>query len=211
MLERSADSAPGDLPGQLAVDAFAHERDRAGSQRRHAGNEVEGSAFTRAVRTDQANDLAGTQGEADVVHCDQTAKFLADRIDRKNRLTRRGSHAPTKCGRCRGWLTPAPRRRTGQPVPDRRNDRPEAVLRILQHDDQQHAEDDELNIDIRVKQPGGQVLDLVTNRQNDRRPQQSAPDVAGSADDRHEQITDPLQQAERIGADRPLHVCEQPP
>ena len=59
-------------------------------QRQHAGDQVEGGGLAGAVGTDQADDLAGADLEADVVDGDQAAELLADGLHVQHQLARRG-------------------------------------------------------------------------------------------------------------------------
>ena len=58
-------------------DPFAAKHDFAGSQRQSAGDQVESRALSRAVRTDQAENLARADDEREVIYRDEAAELPA--------------------------------------------------------------------------------------------------------------------------------------
>ncbi|ETH82122.1 hypothetical protein L559_2967 [Bordetella pertussis STO1-CHOC-0017] len=100
--------------------------------------------------------------------------------------------------------------RAGDALPPARQNGPQAIAGVLQHQDHQHAEEDQFEVGVGIDQLGQDVLQLVLDSQDDRRAQQRPPDMAGAADHGHEEVFDAVVQAERTGADRALHMGIQP-
>src|SRR5437867_7856584 len=73
-LERPRDTAPADLRRAKPRRPLALEKDLAGGQRNHAGDEVEDRALARAVGTDQAVDRAPRDGHGEIGDGQQAAE-----------------------------------------------------------------------------------------------------------------------------------------
>ena len=73
---------------QAARDVSAEEADLARARRQRSGDQVEHGALAGAVGTDQADDLAGLDLEADIVDGDQAAEALDGAVDSEQRRTR---------------------------------------------------------------------------------------------------------------------------
>ena len=100
----------------------------------------------------------------------------------------------------------ARRARRQQPL----HQRPDAVAGVAQQDHDQHAEHDDLEGPGLPDQAGQRRLQHLLEDGDQERPQHGAPDVAGAADHRHEQVLDAHVDGERRRIDEALHVREQP-
>ena len=143
--------------------------------------------------------------EADVVDRDQAAELLARVLHVEHHLAVRAAAAARA----------APARRPSRPCAAARgrqriDERPDAVARVLQHQHQQDAEDDDLVVAAGAHQLGQQHLELVLQDLHDAGADERAPDVADAAEHRHEQVLDAHVQAERRRVDGALEVREQP-
>ncbi|MNI31721.1 hypothetical protein D3C73_856110 [compost metagenome] len=211
VLEGAADTQLGDLARRAVVDALAHERDLAARHRQHAADQVEGGALAGAVGANQAHDFTRADFERDVVDSDQPAEFLADGVHFQHHLPRLGTRARRQSRRGSGWGKVAARAiGAGNAAPPARQDGPQAIACVLQHQNQQHAEDDHLEVGVGVQQLGQPVLQLVFQHQDDAGAQQGAPDVTRATHHRHEQVFDAVVDAKRAGADGALHVRVEP-
>ncbi len=107
VLERTGDTALGDLVRRDLADVLAVEFDRAAGSAQQTGDQVEDGGLAGAVRADQAKDAALRDIEIDVLQNLQAAKVLADVFElqhyllppacalrRKNARIRRGSQMP---------------------------------------------------------------------------------------------------------------------
>ena len=74
VLKSPRDAAPRNLVRTQAVDAFAFEMNLAGSRLVNAGQQIEDRSLARAVRSDQAVDLAALDLHVQLVDGDQTAE-----------------------------------------------------------------------------------------------------------------------------------------
>ena len=204
VLERAPDAQPRDLIGRPAADRGAAEAHVARAESQCATDQVEHRALSRAVWTDQAEDLAGPDLERQIVHRDQPAKPLACRIDLEQRalaggLATRGQRRSVR-HRWRSTL----RQQALEPWPD-------SLARTLQQQHHQHAEDDDLEIAGAAENVRQQILQPLLEQRDQRRTDHRAPDTAGAADDCHEQVFDTLVDPERAGVDEALQVRVQPP
>ena len=171
VLERAADAAASDLERLAAGNRRATKQDIAGGERQRAGNQVEHRAFAGAVGTDEAEDLAGLNREAEVVHGDEPAELLARFPDFEQRSRPRRAVARRQ------------RRRVGhrhslrlrQPA---RDPRPYALARTLQDDHHQHAEHDHLEIATASQHDRQPILEHLLGEGNERRADHRAPDAA---------------------------------
>ena len=83
-LEGAADAAIDDAVRRAARDLVALEADRARGRRQRAGEHVEDRALARAVRADQAEDLALLDLERHVVDGGEAAEALDQPLDRQH-------------------------------------------------------------------------------------------------------------------------------
>src|SRR6267142_2845991 len=74
VLEGAGDPGAGDVELLVAGDRSSRERDLAAVGAERAGEQVEHRGLAGAIRADQAEDLAGTHLEADIVDSDEAAK-----------------------------------------------------------------------------------------------------------------------------------------
>ena len=137
--------------------------------------------------------------------------FTATRPPKCLRAFRTSSSAPVPAARGRA----RERRRVGhrrrrtlrQPTGD---PRPDAFARTLQNDDHQHAEHHHLEVAAASEQHRQPVLQQLLGERDERRADHRSPHAARAADDRHEQVFDPLRQPERRRVDESLQVRVQP-
>ena len=89
MLESAAKSQRRGALRGLRLQRVALELNLAGSQRQHAGDQIECRALARAVGADQPDDAAALNLEADIVDCDQTAEGFSRALRLQQRRSRR--------------------------------------------------------------------------------------------------------------------------
>src|SRR5207248_10468714 len=92
----AADAEPPDRTRFLADGILAQQVDAAGIGRVLAVEHVKAGAFSRAVRADQRQDLAGLQRERDVAHGMNAAIRLAQAFDRQQCFRRAHSAVSTR-------------------------------------------------------------------------------------------------------------------
>ena len=83
VLEGARDAARGDALRRHAGDVLAEESNAPGIRFEDPGDEVEHGALAGAVRTDQAEDFAGPELEANRVDGDQPAEALDHAVNAK--------------------------------------------------------------------------------------------------------------------------------
>src|SRR4029078_620317 len=101
-MERRRGPHARDPGGPQATDVLAGEADRPLVRRVHARDEVEDRRLARAVRPDQADDLALLDGEIEALDHAETAERFRDAVEleerrHQTRSTRRVPSSP--CGR----------------------------------------------------------------------------------------------------------------
>src|SRR5690606_18802899 len=140
--ESTAYAQLGALAARQSIKALVKKAHLAACCRQHAGNKIEGRAFSGAIGPDQPHDFSSLQAEADVVDRDQTTEFLAYGIDLK--YQRAFFRSPALRQRGRGWWRrhAPPLGGAGQCRPPRRKYRPHAIPGILQHQYHQYAKYD---------------------------------------------------------------------
>src|SRR5262245_28741895 len=77
-----------DVLRRRIADVLAEDGNTAAGRGQHARDQVESGALSCAVRTDQRDDFACPDIEADIVHCDNATKLLAGLYDVQKRLVR---------------------------------------------------------------------------------------------------------------------------
>src|SRR5262249_47279627 len=80
-LKAAGEPQPGALVSRHAVDRAAVEDDGAAIVVQGAGETVDERALAGAVRTDQAQPLAGANGDVDILQRDKAAKAFAEPAD----------------------------------------------------------------------------------------------------------------------------------
>ena len=180
------------------------EQDAAGVRLRGPGDQVEQRALAGAIRTDQAEDLAGSDLEAHVVDGGQGAEPFGCAIDDQHRLTGEGRTGAARSGcPCAGER----RARARQVAVDHRHD---AGAGVLQQDDEKHAEHHDLELRAVARECGKDILQDVLEQRDDGCADHGAGDVAGAADQRHQQQFDARTEVERRRAHVALHVRIKP-
>ena len=81
MLEHHADAEPRDFVRRPARDLDPVDADRAAVRPLDAENRFHHGGLARPVRPDQTENLAGFDGEADVLHRGQSAEALDEAVD----------------------------------------------------------------------------------------------------------------------------------
>ena len=151
--------------------------------------------------------LARLQRERHVAVGHQPAEALGDAPRLEQELARRRQGLRRQHGRARR----RPRHIGPQEaLPEPRHGRPQAVGETLQHDQHQQAEHDDLEIAALAEQRGQDVLELLLHQRDQRRAEHRAPQVAGTAHHRHEEVLDADVQVERRGVHEALQVRVQP-
>ena len=111
---------------QPTIDSPA-EDDAPAGERERAGDEIEHRALAGAVRSDEAEDLAGLDRERQVVDGDQPAELLARGADLEQRPGWRGLRARGQRLRVGDRRRRAPRQQVRDPRPDARRARAAAA------------------------------------------------------------------------------------
>ena len=204
MLESAAHAALGNLAAGQAGHVLASEHHGAARQPQYAGDEVERRAFARTVRAEQPHDVARTDAEAHIVHRHQATELLAHLLHVEQQLATGGFVA---AGQGFGAAPIAFTLEGRHPAFDKT---PQPFRRVLQHADEDEAEDDNLEVAAGADQLGQQHLQLVFDDLHRARARKRAPDVANATQHRHEQVFNALGQAERRRVHRALKVREQP-
>src|SRR5690606_11086686 len=124
-----------------------------------------------------AHDLTRIQGEADIVHSDQTTELLADLVRFQNQRTRLGTLT------LRQGLGLWRRRLfallcTENLFPGLVQARPQTVASVLQIQHHQDTENDQLQVDVGIEQLEQPVLQLLFQAQYHGRAQNRAPNTA---------------------------------
>src|SRR2546429_8680278 len=117
MLERARDPQPRDFIRLAAADRGAAETYVAGSEPQCATDQVEHRGLSRAVRTDQAENLAGADFERQIVHGDKPAKLFARRVDLESRALARRLVTHGQRRRVRYRRGGTPRRQVARATP----------------------------------------------------------------------------------------------
>ena len=169
-----------------------------------AGQQVERRALARAVRPDEAENAPGCRGKAHVVDGDEAAEdSCAWRGRREAREPRAGSSRVRQSVAALRLRQRRRRRRSG-------DQRPQAVRRELQDENEDRAEHDRLVIAGRADEQRHDVLQLVAQHGDAGRAEKRAPQPSRAAGDRHQQIFRARRYAERAGADRALEMGVKP-
>ncbi len=205
MLESAADTQLRDLEWLPAADLLAVESDRAAARRQRAADQIEHRALACAVRSDQAENLAGPDLEREIVDRDQPAEFLARMLDGQQR--RRAARPRTR----RGNAAAAATVRTTSPGSNLAShghtpSRVRCSSMIISMPKTTISK-----LPSRPSNCGSQLLQQLLQQRDQRRADDRAPDAAGAADHRHEQVLDALVDAERRRIDEALQMRIQPP
>src|SRR5690606_6473089 len=151
-----------------------------------------------AIGTDEPYDLTRIGLERDLIDSYQAAKALADIPDIQNQLVLGRLAAHGKLRR----IAPVLGARSAGNAP--MDEIPHPIGEILQHQDDQYAENDQLIIAALANQCWEQHLQLVLQQLDDAGAGDGSPHVPNPADDGHEQVLDAHLHAKRRGIDRAL-------
>ena len=185
-------------------DVVAEEHDPPGARLRRAGDQIEQRGLAGAVRADQAEHLAGAHLEAHLIDGGQRAEPLGGAVDPQHGSI--GDRRARAAGERRGGDR-RDRLRPRQKAADHRHD---AAARLLQDDDQQHAEEHHFELRAVARDGGKHVLQHVLEQDDDRCADHGAGDLSGAADQRHEQKLDARADVERRRIHEPLHMRIEP-
>ena len=192
VLEGPGDAEFCDFLRRRVVDVLAVHRDGAAGGGEHAGDQVEGGALAGAVGADQGDDLAGLDVEGNVVDGDHAAELLSRVVDLQQRAGRCGR--PVARGQGERGIGPLAERLERQPP---HQPGPDPGRRQLQQQHQQDAEHDGLELAFAAEQQRQIALQDLLQDDDDAGSQHRAPDIAGAADHRDEEIFDAGMGAER--------------
>ena len=185
VLEGARDAAARRRPAAAAPSTLlAEHRDVAAGRRQHAGDQVEGRALAGAVRADQPDDLARADVEDDVVDRDQAAELLARLLD----LQQRAGAAGARSRRERQRVSSTLRRGCAAGAPSATAQTPSAPAAAAA------PAGCRTRWSRSCRWPpmsiGQTALQLVLQDHDDAGAEQRAPDIAGAAEHRHEQVFD---------------------
>ena len=203
MLEGASEAARRDPLRRRPGDRFAPKTDLAAIDRQRAADQVEGRALAGAVRPDQPDDLARTNAETHLVDRDEAPVGPGDRIDFEQCAPPLGHLAPAQHA-----ARAATRRLHCGRRPE--DDRPDALRRDLQGEDQHGTEDDDLVVAGAAHEQREDVLHLVAQEGDSGGAGDRAVHPAGAAHDRHQQVLDAGVQSERARCYRALEMRIQP-